>query len=101
MKFQKIESELKAYIDGTISEYDILTESEMRKINNLNSNNGYGISRDELLQLAKKHEKARAEFDVKTMAKIKYRLTDINFHTECGLMHKGDYKVAYECIKQW
>ena len=91
MKLNKTENELKAWLDGTITEYDILTDAEFNSIYAKNAANGYGISREELLKLGKQHEKARSNFDIKTMAKIECRLTDINFHSECGMLSRGEY----------
>ena len=101
MTLNKTENELKAYLNNEINEYDILTHSERRQLNNKNAANSYGISKDELLRLCKKHQRARENFDVKTMAKIEYRLTDINFHYECGLLFAGRYEEAFKACENW
>jgi hypothetical protein len=33
------------------------------------------------------------------MEAIEYRLTDINFHYECGLLSAGKYKEAFASLK--
>lgn len=100
MKLNKTEAELKAWLDGKITEYDILTDAEMRQINNKNAANRYGISREELLKLGEQHKKARQNFDIKIMAKIEYRLSDINFHSECGMLCRGEYERFIKQVKE-
>lgn len=89
------------FINGDINEYDILTTVERNAQNRINSKNGYGISKSQLIALIKKHEKARNEFDIKTLAKIEYRLTDINFHAECSMLHNGYYDDAMQAVLEW
>ena len=79
----------------------MLTEKEKRKINAINEKNAYGLSTSELKEINAKHKKARAEGDAHTMEAIEYRLTDINFHTECSLMARGEYDKVGEIIKNW
>lgn len=78
----------------------MLTSEEKDKIKELNSKNSYGLSKNQLVSLIRKHKKARAEEDTKTMESIEYRLTDINFHSECGLIMRGDYKEANKVAKE-
>lgn len=71
--------------------YTAMTERDVEKIDQLNRSNGWGISYGELLELAKQHKKARARNNIRVMECIEYRLTDINFHTECGMLVRGEY----------
>ena len=68
-----------------------MTWKDARTIRARNAKNGYGITYAEMKRLAKAHEKARKSGDVRTMEKIEYRLTDINFHHECARMHHAEY----------
>lgn len=92
---------LDAFINGEINEYDILSNDERNAQNKLNVKNHYGISKSMLISLIKKHKKARGEFDLKTLAKIEYRLTDINFHSERAMLHNGNYTDAMQLVSQW
>ena len=47
------------------------------------------------------HKNARAVGDRHTMEAIEYRLTDINFHYECGLMIEGKYDEVEKSLKDW
>lgn len=79
----------------------MLSEKEMNRIKNLNSRNHYGLSCSMLKTLITKHKKARSESDLQTMEAIEYRLTDINFHSECSLLCRGNYEEAYNRLKNW
>ena len=68
-----------------------MTFEDARKMDALNRKNGYGISYAELKRLGTLHEKARKAGNIRTMEKIEYRLTDINFHSECAMLNAGDY----------
>lgn len=92
---------LDAFINNDINIYDILSDSEKNAQNRLNIKNHYGISQSMIISLIKKHKKARGEFDLKTLAKIEYRLTDINFHSECAMLHNGNYTDAMQLVSQW
>lgn len=48
-----------------------------------------------------KHQHAREIGDKKMMEKIKYHLTYINFHYECGLLATGQYDKLPEVIQNW
>lgn len=79
-------------------QYPGMTYGDVRRIDIKNTNNHYGISYGEIIRLAKQHRVARKKNDLRTMSKIEYRLTDINFHYECGLMSSGEYdKLIKEC----
>ena len=47
------------------------------------------------------HQRARKTGDKKTMEKIDYHLTYINFHYECGLLISGQYDKLSEVIQNW
>lgn len=79
----------------------VLTEKETEELNRINAENGWGIDLDELSDLIHQHENARKNGDEKIMAKIEYRLTDINFHTECGLLSRGEYDKALKTLEDW
>lgn len=68
-----------------------MTEGDVEKIDQLNKSNRWGIAYGELLELAKQHKKARARNNIRVMECIEYRLTDINFHKECGMLARGEY----------
>ena len=78
-----------------------LTMEEMDKINQLNAKNHYGISQATLKRLIKEHRTARNKDDLHTMESIEYRLTDINFHAECGLISKGRYEEALKLVDEF
>lgn len=81
--------------------YDDLKEEDKDKMNDLNHKNHWALSSKQLVRLTKKHRKARESGDEYTCLLIEYRLTDINFHTECGLLHSGEYKKVLEMAKKW
>lgn len=69
-----------------------MTFDDARHMNALNAKNGYGISSSQLKRLLIAHRKARLSDDFRTMEKIEYRLTDINFHHESALLFRGEYE---------
>lgn len=71
-----------------------MTVGDANRIDNLNRRNGYGLTSKQLNRIIQQHKKARAAGDFRTMSMIEYRLTDINFHTECGLLSAGKYEDA-------
>ena len=77
--------------------YPGMTNGDVKRADELNKKNHYSISYKEIIRLAKRHCTARKKGDVRTMSKIEYRLTDINFHSECSMMASGDYE---ELIKK-
>lgn len=101
MNIENNKQEFDKFINGDINEYDILSHSERNAQNRLNVKNHYGMSKSLLISLIRKHKKARKEFDIKTLAKIEYRLTDINFHSECAMLHNGNYDEAMQLVSQW
>ena len=68
-----------------------ITDAERYRIGRLNARNGYGLNTSQLRRLGYEHKKARSAGDIHTMELIEYRLTDINFHHECALLHYGEY----------
>ena len=76
--------------------YKEMTFGDARAASALNRKNHYGISYRELKGLCTRHQTARKNGDSRTMEKIEYRLTDINFHHECGMMHRGKYDALRE-----
>lgn len=80
--------------------YPGMTIGDAKRIDNINSKNHYGINDIQLIRLINKHKKARAENDQRTMSMIEYRLTDINFHHECGLLCSGKYEEALKEVKE-
>lgn len=69
----------------------MVTEKEINRIKALNRKNLYGLSLNELKVMCKRHKKARAQGDTHAMELIEWRLTDINFHHECGMLCQGLY----------
>jgi hypothetical protein len=78
----------------TFENYQFLTSGDKDHQRELNSKNGYGLSSNQMLRLIREHKQARAKEDYYTMTLIEFRLTHINFHSECGLLNKGEYKEA-------
>ena len=79
----------------------MLTEKEKDQIDKINHQSGYMLYKVELEQMIRNHKNARAVGDKHTMEAIEYRLTDINFHYECGLLHEGKYDEAEKSLKDW
>jgi len=82
-------------------DFGSLTFEEKNKISDLNSKNHYGISKATLKTLISKHKMARKNNNTHDMEAIEYRLTDINFHSECGMLSKGKYDEAYKTLENW
>lgn len=76
--------------------YPGMTVADAERINRLNAKRGWGITNSSLMRLIRQHKKARSNEDARTMSVIEYRLTDINFHSECRLIHAGKYKEAIQ-----
>ena len=68
-----------------------LTQKDYRQISALNAKNGWGFTKQQLMNLLRRYKKAYAEGDERRMALIEERLTDANFHTECGLLADKDF----------
>lgn len=79
--------------------YPGMTNGDVKRIDALNRKNHYGISYEEVISLAKTHRNARKKNNLRTMSKIEYRLTDINFHSECAMMEKGEYDELISMIE--
>ena len=79
----------------------MLREKEKDQIRTVNRQNGYSLYKHELAQMIRSHKNARAVGDKHTMEAIEYRLTDINFHYECGLLYAGEYDEAEKSLKDW
>lgn len=76
--------------------YPGLTVADAERIDRLNARSGWGITYSTLIRLIRQHRRARVNGDVRIMSVIEYRLTDINFHTECRLIHAARYKEAIQ-----
>jgi len=73
----------------------MLTEQEKAQIRTKIRKEQYCITLDQMKQHAREID------DKKTMEKIEYHLTYINFHYECGLLISGQYDKLPEVIKNW
>ncbi len=71
---------------------DTLTWKDRERMGDLNRKNGYGITTNGLIRLIRQHRAARERGDIHQMELIEYRLTDINFHYEVGMLMNGKYK---------
>ena len=78
----------------------MLTEKDKDRISKLNAKNSWGLNKSQLLSLINKHQSAREKNDILAMARIEYRLTDINFHSYCSLLENGCYNEAKQKIKE-
>ena len=61
----------------------------------------YGITLEQIKQYFIEHRRSRKTGDKKTMEKIEYHLTYINFHYECTLLVSGQYDKLPEVIQNW
>lgn len=80
---------------------ELLTEKDKQAIYRRNRKNGYGISKKQLAAYGGIHRKARAENDLRKMEYVEYLLTDINFHSECSMLSRGEYQEFFEALKNW
>lgn len=71
--------------------YLAMTCGDAEAMEKVNHKNQWGISYDELKSLCRKHRWARKRDDIRLMEKIEYRLDDINFHHESGMLSRGEY----------
>lgn len=75
-----------------------LTEAERRKTSERAAEWAasvrWGLTRDQLLKFISDHKTARAEGDAITTYYIEECLTEINFHTACSAINRGDYDAA-------
>ena len=79
----------------------MLTEKRKSAIRRINRKNEYCLTPDIVEDMNKRHQETRNRNDMNTMEAIEYRLTDINFHTECGLMMQGEYEKVENLIREW
>ena len=79
----------------------MLTEQEKARIQAKIRKDGYSITLEQMKKFFKKHQHAREIGDQKTMEKIEYHLTDINFHYECALLVSGQYDKLPVVIQNW
>ncbi len=82
-------------------EPEMLTDREIDRIKRVNRRNQYCLTPDMLDTLFKRHERARKSGDAHTMELIEYRLSDVNFHQECGYLIAGQYDKIDEIIRNW
>lgn len=68
-----------------------LNEKDIKLVKKLNTINNYCLTDDQLSVLIADHHRARIAGDAYEMCLIEYRLTDINFHSECAMLAKGEY----------
>ena len=78
--------------------YDLKEEDKVR-MREANHRNRYGLSNKHLARLTKEHRNAKQSGDEYTCLLIEYRLCDINFHIEAGLLHVGQYEKVLEMVK--
>lgn len=75
----------------------MLTEKDYNRAHRENAKNHYGFTRQQLTRLVYAHKNGtphRKEY-------IEQRLTDCNFHYECGLLMHGKYKQCLQEIRNW
>lgn len=68
-----------------------LKEKDTDRMKSLNAKNNYGLNYDQFSELVEEHRQARKANNEYKMALIEYRLTDINFHSQCAMLEKGKY----------
>ena len=73
----------------------LLTEEASEMISKLNKKNRYGITQRGLRDLFNEHKTALTR-----VAEIEYRLTEINYHTFCGLLADLEYEKAEKWIEE-
>lgn len=74
-----------------------LRESDMQRARNLNRENGWGLTADQMKRIISTYEKG----DDYKRALIEYRLTDINYHNEIELLKDGKFDELREQVKKW
>ena len=84
----------------TFENYQFLSEKEKDHERELNAKNKYGLTFNQMITLTRKHKAARKIGDYKTMTKIEYRLTGINFHSMCSQLYNGEYSIVVSDIKR-
>lgn len=68
-----------------------LSERDIAIAWNQNKRNGWGFSKSMLLYQLRRYKNAFQSGDLRIMAMIEYRLTDANFHYECGFLCRKDF----------
>lgn len=74
-----------------------LKDSDMDRMKALNAKNGYGLDIAQMKRLINEYQKSN---DYKR-ALVVYRLTDINFHREAGLLQSGKYDELKAQVEKW
>lgn len=82
----------------TLDSYQFLSDEDKDNQRELCAKGNYGLTNNQVITLARQHKKARKENDYYAMALIEFRLTHINFHSECGMLFRGQYD---EVIARW
>lgn len=81
-----------------------LTEKEYNAVVALNARYHWGFSRRMLMDLLRRYRKAYDAGDFRKMAMYEERLTDANFHTECGYLVNKDFdgfrSAVRECFRR-
>lgn len=72
----------------------MLTQAEVEAIQKVNSENEWGLSLGEFMCLLNDHKAARGNNDSHGMELVEERLTDINYHSEVGMLQEGRYNDA-------
>lgn len=87
--YAKSVEECKECIDKFIEDDSIyFTDAEREKyVYAPNRKNHWGFNYDSLMKLMREHQKATKRIKIL----LEDRLTDANFHSECGYLSKGDY----------
>lgn len=82
--------EIKGCIDKFIEDDSIyFTYAEREKyVYQPNRKNDYGFGYNDLMKLMREHQKSRKRIQIL----LEDRLTDANFHSECGFLCTGDYE---------
>ena len=75
--------------------FDVLTDKDEDRAVRENRKNGWGFSYPQFKRLVYRHKNG----DEHTRQYIEYRLTDANFHAECGLLMRGEYDKALDSFR--
>ena len=73
----------------------MLSNKDYNKISAINRRNGWGFTKQQLLRIGTQYRKAYESGDQHRMEWLEERLTDCNFHTECGYLADKDF-VGYK-----
>lgn len=77
-----------------------LTQKDYKQIVALNAKHGWGFSKQMLMNLLCRYKKAYEAGDERSMAMMEERLTDANYHTECGLLADKDFEGFKRAVKE-